>query len=459
MLGVILAGGSGTRLWPLSRDEFPKQFLTLVGNYSLFQDAVLRAKTICDTIIIVGAVEHKFIILDQLKQIKQSDTCKLLLESNKKNTAPAIVTLAKILLGGAFAEVPMLILSADHSIETSDRFNSAVIKAGELAKENKVVCFGIVPTHAHTGYGYLEVDAHSVISFREKPDKATAESFLAQGSYLWNAGIFCFSAKTLIAEATQHCPDLLNEISKLSLPVTLEAITILEKYPSTMQTISVDYAIMERTKNLAYVSLQNAWSDIGSWDALTAQLPHSQDNCAIVGEVISTDCQQSLLYATSKPIVAVGLQHIAVVDTPDVLLVASLEKSQQLKAIVETVREKYPNLTREANTTHRPWGTYTIIQVGEGYKIKKIMVLPNQALSLQSHVHRSEHWVVITGEATVTNGEEILVLRVNQSTFIPAGNKHRLENKTSQPLILIEIQTGSYLGEDDIKRFDDNYNR
>lgn len=465
---IILSGGAGTRLWPVSRELHPKPFIQLSDGQSLLQKSYLRALGVSkvEEILTVTNRDLYFKTLDEYRGVGQAG-CRLgfILEPEGKNTAPAIAAAALACAARHEPETILLILTADHLIADLPAFNQAVEKAIELAASGKIVTFGIQPTEANTGYGYIEASGHDVKRFVEKPDAATAQTYLDCGSYLWNSGMFCVKIGTLLSELKQNAPNLMNAVEEsLVQSVCIEGtqeyrIELDPKSFSQVDNISIDYALMEKTRCAAIVPCSVGWSDIGSWNALGELAKSDLKGNNTQGDVFLHDVQNCYVRSEDRIVAAVGLRDLIVVDTPDALLVAEKSHAQDVKQIVAQLKFAGHESYKLHRTVHRPWGTYTILEEGLHFKIKRIVVKPGASLSLQMHHHRSEHWIVVEGMAQVVNGEKELLIATNESTFIPAGHKHRLENPGKIDLVLIEVQSGQYLGEDDIVRFQDHYGR
>ena len=471
---VILCGGSGTRLWPLSRTGFPKQFLCLTGNESLFQQAAQRLSKLGNTDIqvspalIVTGEDHRFIAAEQLRETRVELGCAIL-EPVGRNTAPALTLAALAALD--CGEDPILVVTpADQTVANPDAFNSAMQKAIIEAATGSIVILGIKPDRPEIGYGYIKtvvsnVSTLAVERFVEKPDAATAQTYIDQGGYYWNAGMFVLKAsvwlkalekfRSDILKATQQAWDKRAVDAAFLRPGKAEFIAI----PS----VSVDYAVMEHCPGSDFpvnmVPLDAGWNDLGAWDAVWKVLPKDENGNAHLGDVLITDSRNTLVHATSRLVSLVGVENLVVIETPDAILVADKSRSQDVKHIVNALNAS----GREEHTlhrkVHRPWGWYDSIDHGGRFKVKRIQVNPKASLSLQKHHHRAEHWIVVTGTAEITNGDKVLTLTENQSTYIPLGEVHRLANPGTISLEIIEVQSGSYLGEDDIVRFEDNYGR
>ena len=473
---VVLCGGSGTRLWPLSRTGFPKQFLCLTGKESLFQQAALRLANlgnqdiqVADPIIVTGE-EHRFLASEQMREVGVELGCALL-EPVGRNTAPALTLAAFAAIEGV-ADPVLVVTPADQTVVKADAFTAAMQQAVAEAANGTIVILGVTPDKPETGYGYIQInqaeanaDARTVRRFLEKPDAATAQAYLAEGGYYWNAGMFVLKASVWLKSLDQFRPDILQATqaawdkrtadNQFVRPGKVEF--------SAIPSESVDYAAMEHCPGSSFpikmVPLDAGWNDLGAWDAVWNVLPKDEAGNAHLGDVLTTDSRNTLVHATSRLVSLVGVENLIVVETPDAVLVADKTRSQDVKHIVaqlqKTKREEH-TLHRKV---HRPWGWYESIDEGGRFKVKSIQVKPKASLSLQKHHHRAEHWIVVTGTADITNGDKVLTLTENQSTYIPLGEVHRLANPGTIPLEIIEVQSGSYLGEDDIVRFEDTYGR
>ncbi|RBW48134.1 mannose-1-phosphate guanylyltransferase/mannose-6-phosphate isomerase [Marinobacter sp. F3R11] len=466
---VIMAGGTGSRLWPLSRQLNPKQFLKLTdGPLSMLQSTVARLDGMeVQKPLLICNEEHRFLAAEQMRQSGHEDSC-IILEPCGRNTAPAIALAALQLYENANGEDPlMLVLAADHLITDVDAFQKGVAKAVPLANEGKLVTFGIVPQQPETGYGYihrgreLAADCYSVDGFVEKPDLETAKNYLASGEYLWNSGMFLFSARQYLAELGQHRPDILTACREAMTDTHADLHFIrvnselFEKCPSE----SVDYAVMEKTDHAAVVSLDAGWSDIGSWSALWDVSEKDSDGNSLNGDVIAHQTRNTLVRADSRLVATIGVDDLVIIETKDAVLVAHKDKVQDVKAVVEQIRSDGRHEHMNHREVYRPWGIYDSIDNGARYQVKRITVKPGAKLSVQMHHHRAEHWIIVSGTARVTNGEKTYLVTENQSTYIPIGQIHSLENPGVIDLELIEVQSGSYLGEDDIVRYEDRYGR
>jgi mannose-1-phosphate guanylyltransferase len=467
VIPVILAGGVGSRLWPLSRQAHPKPFIKLADDQSLIQKTYLRAleATHAQEIITIINRELFFTTQDEYEEVARNEVKHtFILEPVGRNSSAAIALAAHYAKQHYGDDCTLLILPADHLIEKQAAFNQAVQQAATLANDNYLVTFGIQPDSPKTGYGYIEADSHLVKRFVEKPSLEIAETYLAAGNYYWNSGMFCFQASCMLAEMQQHCPDIAKDAkacltqANQSHGANWQQLALPMETFAAVEDISIDYAVFEKSQRVAVIPCDIGWSDIGSWLEYGELHPRQDDN-HVYGEALLADSQNCVVHAESRLVAALGLKDLVIADTADALLVAHKDKTQQVRKIVDQLKQRNDQRYRSFETTHRPWGTYTVLQEGPGYKLKQIVVKPGASLSLQSHQHRSEHWVVVSGIAKITNGDKISHLKHNESTYIPAGNRHRLENKNNEQLILIEVQCGTYLGEDDIVRHEDKYNR
>ncbi|HYE71027.1 MAG TPA: mannose-1-phosphate guanylyltransferase/mannose-6-phosphate isomerase [Aquabacterium sp.] len=470
---VIMAGGSGTRLWPLSRAGYPKQFLVLSGNRSLFQQAAARLQALGgDGItvgqpLIVGNEEHRFLVLDQLRELR-IDPAALLLEPAGRNTAPALTLAA--LQAQAGGEDPVLVVTpADQTVTDEAAFLQALQQAVRLAAEGGISILGITPDRPETGYGYIRVAepgaAPRVAQFVEKPNLETAQRYLAEGQYYWNAGMFVLKASTWLAALQRWRPDIASATRAAFDARSTDAQFVRPDKAAfaAVPSESVDYAVMERCPgsdiDIRMVALDAGWNDLGAWEAVWQVLPKDAAGNAQVGDAIVKDSHNTLVHASSRLVSAVGLSDIVIVETADAVLVADRERSQEVKQIVAHLGREQRGEQALHRKVHRPWGWYDSIDAGPRFQVKRIMVKPGASLSLQKHHHRAEHWIVVSGTAEVTNGDKVILLTENQSTYIPLGEVHRLANPGKVPLEIIEVQSGSYLGEDDIVRFEDTYGR
>ncbi|MEH8021223.1 mannose-1-phosphate guanylyltransferase/mannose-6-phosphate isomerase [Rheinheimera metallidurans] len=465
ILPVILAGGTGSRLWPLSRDLMPKQFLTLHGEHTMLQTTILRLagiKTLPP--LVICNEEHRFIAAEQLRQISQLDH-NIILEPTGRNTAPAIALAAFTALKQGIDPL-LLVLAADHVIANNTEFIKALAQADVLANNNNLVTFGIVPTAAETGYGYIKRgaalgDAYSVAQFVEKPNLTTAQQYFASGDYYWNSGMFMFKASVYLTELKQHRPDIYIACERAMADVNPDLDFIRVNYDAFIAcpSDSVDYAVMEKTRAAVVVAIDAGWNDIGSWASIWDISAKDSVGNVHKGDVLDIDGSNNYVFAETGLVATVGLSNIVVVQTKDAVLVATKNKVQAVKAIVQQLKATGRSEYKIHREVYRPWGKYEAIDSGERYQVKRITVKPGEKLSMQLHHHRSEHWIVVSGMAKVTlNGTETLLYE-NQSIYIPIGAVHALENPSNMPLEIIEVQTGAYLGEDDIVRLSDRYGR
>lgn len=464
---LILAGGSGTRLWPLSRQSYPKQFLQIGKEKTLMQKTAVRSlkNVSAEEILIISNREYKFLIKEQLAEVGIKEEQNIILEPQGRNTAPAVAlaaAFARDVLNCGEDEV-LFVCPSDHLISPEERFAGYVEEAEKLAKLGYIVTFGVNPTRPETGYGYikegnllanegLSYRANKVKQFVEKPDLETAKNYLLEGGYYYNSGMFAFSLKTIFSELKKHAPEIL-EITDRGYEKALEAF-------SEMPSISIDYAILEKSDSVAVLPLDVMWSDVGSWDSFFEVLEKDENNNVKIGDVLDVDTTNSLILAQNRLVATIGLEDLLVIDTPDALLISHRKESQKVKEIVDQLKKSgRANLTTTNSTVARPWGSFTVLEEGPRYKIKRILVLPGEKLSLQRHCHRSEHWVVVKGTATVRVEDKEVFLHENESIYVPKSSLHRLANPGKIPLEIIEVQVGEYVGEDDIERFDDIYNR
>ena len=467
ILPVVLAGGSGSRLWPLSRQNYPKQFLALSGEQTMLQQTLMRLDGVAyEGSIVVSNEAHRFIVAEQLRQA-HADQSKIILEPIARNTAPAI-TLAALEASATGQDPVLLILAADHYIANSSAFHVAIAQAQVLAQQGHLVTFGITPTHAETGYGYIQcgtaiagTKGFEIQGFQEKPDAETAQQYVDSGDYLWNSGMFMFKASVFLDEMQHLCPQLLADCKAALAAATYESdfIRVPEHEFAQCASESVDYAVMEHTKKGAVVALDAGWSDLGSWASIYESGPLDKDQNRITGDVLTHDTHNCLIQANHRLVAAVGVDDLVVVETADAVLVAHKGDTQSVRAIVDQLKAQKRTEHITHPLVHRPWGHYETIDNGERYQVKRICVAPGESLSLQMHYHRAEHWVVVSGTALVRCGEETRLISENQSTYIPLGVKHSLSNPGKVLLELVEVQSGAYLGEDDIVRFQDRYGR
>ena len=468
LIPVILCGGVGSRLWPVSREQHPKPFMLLSDGQSLVQKAFVRGATLPDVaeLLTVSNRDLLFKARDHYRAVNdQQLPTSFILEPFGRNTAAAVAAAALYVQQAHGPDALMLVLAADHLIANTKAFAEAVAQASTLAAQGRLVTFGVQPTAPETGYGYIEADGHRVLRFVEKPSLEKAQDYLASGRFLWNSGMFCFSARTVLAEMARHCPAIL-EATQACLQASTSASGKQFKQIELDATLfadvpdeSIDFALMEKSDQVAVVPCDIGWSDIGSWSAIGELTPADRDGNRVQGEAVLHDTQDCIVQGGGRLIATVGVHDLVIVDTPDALLVADRARSQDVKHVFAKLKLQGHEAHKLHRTVHRPWGTYTVLEEGDHFKIKRIVVKPGASLSLQMHHHRSEHWIVVSGTALVINGERELMLRINESTYIPSGHKHRLVNPGLLDLVMIEVQSGEYLGEDDIVRFEDNYGR
>ena len=467
---VVLCGGSGTRLWPLSRALYPKQLLALASERTLLQDTILRATDAGRFAppVVVGNEEHRFILLEQLRELGvEADA--LIVEPVGRNTAPA-AAVAALLLTRAHSDAHMLVMPADHVIADPDAFRAAIAAALRASESGRLVTVGITPTGAHAGYGYIQRGSvldglprcHGVARFVEKPDPATAAALVASGEYLWNSGIFLFPAARYLAELERHEPAIVAASRRALDDAKHDPLSFLrldaDAFAASPAT-SIDYAVMERVADAAVVPVDMGWSDVGSWAALWAVSGKDPAGNATHGDVIAVDVADSFLRSDGPAVAAVGLRDVVLVATKDAVLAVHRDRTEEVRGIVERLRSDGRVEHVSHRVVYRPWGSYETTDQGPGFRVKRLVVNPGQKLSLQVHQHRAEHWVIVQGTALVERGGQTIVLGENESTYIPSGTAHRLENPGRIPLHLVEVQTGTYLEEDDIVRLDDAYGR
>ncbi|POA17723.1 mannose-1-phosphate guanylyltransferase/mannose-6-phosphate isomerase [Pseudomonas sp. FW300-N1A1] len=467
MIPVILSGGSGSRLWPLSRAMHPKQFLTLSGDQSLFQTTLSRLAGIQDgplTPIVVSNEDHRFLVAEQCRALGITPQA-ILLEPIGRNTAPAIAAAVVKALATGKDEL-LLVLPADHVFDDLESLREAFAKGAPAARDGRIVTFGIVPNKAETGYGYIRVaeksdEIQAVQAFVEKPDLTTAQEYLADGRYYWNSGMFLFQASSMLAQLREHAPQVLAAVqaalgnAKEDLDFTRLDVTAF----AAAENISIDYAVMERSNQVSVVPLDAGWNDVGSWSAVWEIADKDAQGNASRGDVMLEATRNAYVHAEHRLVSVLGLDDVIVVETADAVMVAAKDKAQDVKLLVDRIKQSARTEATNHRKVYRPWGAYDSIDQGPRYQVKRITVAPGQKLSVQMHHHRAEHWIVVTGTAKVSIGDKQILLSENQSTYIPIGVVHALENPGKIPLEMIEVQSGGYLGEDDIVRFEDRYGR
>jgi mannose-1-phosphate guanylyltransferase len=468
MYCVVICGGSGSRLWPYSRQEHPKPFLALPSGHSLIQEAFLRAAALpqCREIITVTNRKLNFKAVEALKSLGLGLPASFILEPFGRNTAPAITVAALDAMARGGDQAELLILAADHLISDQGAFAKAVGEALELARRNLLVTFGVAPTRPETGFGYIEAEGAKVLRFVEKPDEAAARAYLESGRFFWNSGLFCLRAGALLAEMAALAPEVLKYSEAALAGATAadadERVLELDPGPfATAPDISIDYAVMEKSSLVAMVPCDIGWNDIGTWRAMAELAPADDRGNHVLGDSRThledvTGCD---IASEGRLVAALGVENLLVVDTPDALLVAAKDRVQDVRRVFERLKESGEEAVARHRTVYRPWGSFTLLGEGPRFKIKMLAIKPGGVLSLQRHQHRSEHWVVVSGMAEVTNGDRVFFLDTNESTYIKAGHDHRVANRGIIELVIIEVQSGDYLGEDDIVRLDDIYNR
>jgi len=470
LIPLILSGGSGTRLWPVSRQAHPKPFIKLSDGRSLLQKTVDRLSDLGDIpeIITVTNRDHFFVTRDEYAVGKATYRHLVVLEPSARNTAPAVAIGALAALARHGSDTTLLVLPADHLVEDHSAFAATVRDAEALAEKELLVTFGIKPAYAETGFGYIERGEHiagtagfQVLRFTEKPGAEAAAEMVKSGRFYWNSGMFCFHAATFLSELETHAPEMLEQARACwnAARIDGDRADLAPELFDTLPEISVDYAVMEKSNRVAVVPATFSWSDVGSWTAVSALTPADPNGNRALGECMFVDSANCYVQSSGRMVAAVGLDGVMIVDTPDALLVTHHDHVQDVKKVAQQLKLANHETYKLHRTVLRPWGSYTVLEEGPGFKIKRIVVKPGSALSLQMHYHRSEHWVVVSGTAMVTNGEKQMLVRTNESTFIPAGHKHRLENPGKLDLVMIEVQSGGYVGEDDIVRFEDKYGR
>ena len=466
LIPVVLSGGSGTRLWPLSREHHPKQFLPLVGQESMLQDTVRRLAGLDPSKpIIVCHETHRFIVAEQMRQIG-AEPAAIVLEPVGRNTAPAVAVAALAAIRSAGEAAMLLVLPADHLIADVAAFQAAVRAGLAAARSGRLVTFGVVPTAPETGYGYIRRGAGAgpafpIAEFVEKPDAARAAQYLASGDYLWNSGMFLFGARRYLDELARYAPAMLEATTAALGAAThdLDFLRLPAAEFARCPSDSIDYAVMEKTQDAVVVPLDAGWSDVGSWSALHAALPADADGNVSRGDVVTEDCSGCYLYSSGRLVTAVGLKDHVVIETKDAVMVAPKARVQDVKNLVAKLKASGRSEATLHREVARPWGSYDSVDSGQRFQVKRLTVKPGATLSLQMHHHRAEHWIVVSGTAKITCGDRVFLLSENESTYIPVGATHRIENPGRVPLHVVEVQSGSYLGEDDIVRFEDNYGR
>lgn len=461
---IILAGGSGSRLWPLSRQQLPKQFLALDGEATLLQTTIDRLSPTIQKQDVLIVTQESHAKGEAYQALLPYQT---LYEPIGRNTAPAIA-LAAAYLTARGADPIMVVLPADHIIKDEERFRAHLQVAIQAAQDGRLVTFGIHPTRPDTGFGYIKVQhtedmqVCNVERFTEKPDLETAEHFLKEGGYYWNSGMFVWRASVILAEIKQHLPAV-HEIVETILSENRAGTTFqqaVERHFSTMPSISIDYGVLEKSDRVSLIPCDIGWNDVGSWHAVHEISAQDEHGNALQGNIIAVECKNSLIRAEKRLVAAIGVEDLCVIETADAVLISKNDQTQRVREVVDVLQEKGATEHIYHAKVNRPWGSYTVLEeASDGFKLKRLEVAPGARLSLQSHAHRSEHWVVVSGTATVTNGDEVITVHKNQSTYIPIGTRHRLENRGNEPLHIVEIQVGDYLGEDDLQRYEDHYGR
>lgn len=469
IIPVILAGGSGSRLWPLSRQHYPKQLLKLFGDKTMLQQTILRLTGLPNlgAPIVVCNVEHRFMVAEQLNEIGFSDAA-IILEPIARNTAPALA-LAALHAREIKADSTLLVLSADHMIRDVEEFQRIVKIATEVAAKNHLVTFGVHPTHPETGYGYIKTNQGSsntaetfaVEQFVEKPDLQTAQSYLAAGCYYWNSGMFVFKTNVFLDELQQHTPEVVSTADQARTWAVrdLDFIRVDKEAFASAPNISIDYALMEKSSNVFCVPLNAGWSDVGDWKSFWDVSQKDSTGNSFIGDSIDVGSTNTLVFSHDKLVATLGVNNLMIINTPDAVLVADKSKAQEVKAIISQIEKQARKEHLQHREIYRPWGCYDAIDDGDRYQVNRIRVKPGASLSLQIHHHRAEHWIVVKGTALVQKNDEVMLLSENESTYIPVGTKHRLSNPGKIPLEIVEVQSGPYLEDDDVIRYEDSYGR
>lgn len=465
---IILAGGSGTRLWPASRSMYPKQLLPLAGENTMLQETVLRLKGVhdlADNVLVICNEMHRFLVAEQLREIGVD--AKIVLEPEGRNTAPAVALAALMVEHDGQADSPLLlVLPADHVIRDVAAFRKAVATGRAAAEAGKLVTFGIVPTRAKTGYGYIQAEAggeaaNPIKTFVEKPDPDTARAYLESGDYFWNSGMFLFSTESYVKALDEHAPEILTACRTSVENSAFDSDFIRPDKAAFLgcPSGSIDYAVMEKTRSAVMVPLDAGWSDVGSWAALHDVTKSGDRSNTLIGDVVVQDCRNSYISGESRLVAAVGLEDVVVVETKDSVLVTTKDRSQDVKHIVDDLIKSDRDEAKLHRQVFRPWGSYDSVDGDDGFQVKRLIVNPGAVLSLQKHAHRAEHWTVVRGVARITLDDKEFDLNVNESTYVPIGAVHRIANPYDEPVHIVEVQCGDYLGEDDIVRLEDNYGR
>ena len=455
MFGVILAGGSGSRLWPLSRELYPKQLLTLNADKSLLQTTFERLNNFIPAKNIISVTNSKHHSNIKMQLSKLSEDTVILAEPISKNTAPAIALSVKYVVENYGSDEIILVVPSDLQINDVEKFTQTIKDAEHFAKEGHIVTFGIKPNYPETGYGYICAENEKVVSFVEKPNRQTAEKYIQNGNYFWNSGIFMFKASTIIKEFKKYCPEIDSVIKNIDFSEKSISFTEFDKMPN----ISIDYAVMEKSSNIVMVELKSDWKDLGSWKSIYEISPKDENNNVFVGHVLDKDSKNSLVYSSSKLVATIGLEDTVIVETEDAILACKKDKTDEVKQVYETLKQQHDGTQKVHKTVYRPWGFYTVIAEGKGFQTKIIHVNPGQKLSVQSHNYRSEHWVVLSGMAKVVLEGKDRILSPGHSIDIAVKAIHSLQNPFEEDLEIIEIQKGDILSEDDIVRYEDMYGR